>query len=111
MQVDDSGDNSAAPQCVLVCQNRTCRKQGGAKVLAAFQAHTKDLAIAIVGSGCLGQCGNGPMVLVKPQQVWYNRVHPDEVASVVKRHLREGEVIEAMLYRPFHPQAETGKHT
>ncbi|MBV9387127.1 MAG: (2Fe-2S) ferredoxin domain-containing protein [Chroococcidiopsidaceae cyanobacterium CP_BM_ER_R8_30] len=87
---------------VLVCQNRTCRKQGADKVLAAFQAHpVRD--VAVTGYGCLGQCGNGPMVLVIPEQVCYSSVQPSEVPAVVERHLKGGQPIAAMLYSQFHP--------
>ena len=71
---------------VIICQNRTCRKQGSAKVLAAFQ----DLQLAdfnVISASCLGKCGNGPMVLILPDQVWYSRVHPDEVSILIKQHL------------------------
>lgn len=87
---------------VLICQNRTCRKQGANKVLAAFQAQVVP-DVAVVGCGCLGQCGMGPMVQVMPEQVWYCRVHPQEVPAVVERHLIGGQPIKAMLYQKFHP--------
>ncbi|WP_017319398.1 (2Fe-2S) ferredoxin domain-containing protein [Mastigocladopsis repens] len=78
-----------SPKCVRVCQNRTCRKQGAAKVLAAFEAQAVS-GVTVTGCGCLGQCGNGPMVLVLPERVWYSRVHPKEVPLVVEQHLRGG---------------------
>ena len=87
---------------VLICQSNACRKSGAAKVLAAFQNHAVP-NVTIVPSRCLGQCGNGPMVLVEPDQIWYNRVHPDEVPTVVERHLRGGKPVKAMLYTKFHP--------
>ncbi|MBV8886392.1 MAG: (2Fe-2S) ferredoxin domain-containing protein [Chroococcidiopsidaceae cyanobacterium CP_BM_RX_35] len=87
---------------VLVCQNRTCRKQGASKVLSAFQARPVQ-NITVTGSGCLGQCGNGPMVLVIPEQVWYSGVQPSEVPAVIERHLKGGQPIVPMLYPQFHP--------
>ena len=86
---------------VLVCQNRTCRKQNAAKVLTAFQ-QLSDSEVEVVASSCLGQCGNGPMVLVLPEEVWYSGVSAEEVAAITDRHLRGGKPIEAMLYRKFH---------
>ncbi len=86
---------------VLVCQNRTCRKQGAAKVLTAFQKLSGS-EVAIVASSCLGQCGSGPMVLVMPEQVWYCGIRPEEVAAVTEQHLQEGKPVKAMLYRKFH---------
>lgn len=88
---------------VLICQNKTCRKQNAAKVLAAFEAHPI-AEVTITASGCLGQCGNGPMVLVLPDEVWYAKVHPDEVRTVVERHFRQGQPVQAMLYRKLHRQ-------
>ncbi|PPS45244.1 ferredoxin [Chroococcidiopsis sp. TS-821] len=92
-------DQSPSSRCVMVCQNRTCRKQGAARVLAAFQSHPTP-GITIVSSNCLGQCGNGPMVLVLPEQIWYSRVQPAEVPAVVERHLRGGCPVAKMLYSP-----------
>jgi (2Fe-2S) ferredoxin len=86
---------------VLVCQNRTCRKQGAAKVLEAFEKLLGS-EIEVVASSCLGQCGNGPMVLVIPEEVWYCGICPEEVAAVIDRHLRGGTPVKAMLYRKFH---------
>lgn len=86
---------------VRVCQSRACRKQNGTKVLEAFQKFSLPNVI-FTGSSCLGQCGNGPMVLVIPDQVWYSRVHPDEVATVVEKHLLGGHPVQVMLYSKFH---------
>lgn len=91
-----------ASQSVRICQNKSCRRLGSAKVIAAFEANLVE-GVEVVGCGCLGQCGNGPMVLVLPGQVWYSRVHPDEVGAIVDRHLKNGKPISALLYRKFHP--------
>lgn len=97
-----------ATQTVLVCQNRSCRKAGSAKVLAAFQSELSSLAassqveIEIIGSACLGQCGNGPMVLVMPEQVWYYRIQAKEVPAIVQQHLIGGRWVRSLLYPKFH---------
>jgi (2Fe-2S) ferredoxin len=88
---------------VLVCQNRTCRKQGAAKVLAAFEA-ASIADTKVIGTGCLGECGSGPMVRVLPDDVWYSHVQPAEVSLIIEQHLVGGEPIAAMLYRKFHPR-------
>jgi (2Fe-2S) ferredoxin len=82
---------------VLVCQNRSCRKQGAEAVLAAFLA-SPVTNVKVIGSSCLGKCGNGPMVLVMPEQVWYSKVHPGEVTVVVQQHLRGGHPVASMFY-------------
>lgn len=89
---------------VLICQGRSCRKLGAVNVLTAFQ-HSPVTDITVIGSGCLGQCGNGPMVLVTPEQIWYSAVHPKEVPAVVERHLQGGCPIVSMLYPKYHSPA------
>ncbi|MDH6084090.1 (2Fe-2S) ferredoxin domain-containing protein [Umezakia ovalisporum] len=94
---------NSATRCVRVCQSRTCKKQGAAKVLAAFTALPVPNVI-VTASGCLGQCGNGPMVLILPDMVWYSGVIPNEVLLLVEQHLLGGQKVKRMLYHRFHPQ-------
>ncbi|BAZ48502.1 hypothetical protein NIES4103_11100 [Nostoc sp. NIES-4103] len=95
-------DQPTLPKCVRVCQNRTCKKQGAAKVLAAFAALPIP-GVIVMASSCLGQCGNGPMLLVLPDMVWYSGVLPEEVPLVVEQHLLGGQRVKQMLYYQFHP--------
>ncbi len=90
-----------AQNSVLVCQNRTCLKQGAADVLAAFYAQPTS-SYSVTKTGCLGQCSNGPMVRVLPDDVWYWQVQSDEVPAIVTRHLLGGQPVMAMLYPKFH---------
>ncbi|MDJ0726994.1 MAG: (2Fe-2S) ferredoxin domain-containing protein [Prochloraceae cyanobacterium] len=71
---------------VLVCQGRSCKSYGSAAILKAFQAESV-ANVTIVGSGCLARCGNGPMVLMLPEEISYARVCLDEVKILVKQHL------------------------
>ena len=82
---------------VLVCQNTVCRKQGSPKVLKALEAQVSE-AVSVTGSGCLGQCGSGPTVLILPEQTWCLHVQPYLVPSVIKQHL-EGTGDEASTGR------------
>ena len=97
-------EQQSVTRTVLVCQNRTCLKQGSARVLSAFQA-TPISQAEVVASQCLGQCGSGPMVRVLPDEVWYDRVSPEEVGAIVDRHLLKNKPVVAMLYSTFHPAA------
>lgn len=106
MEPDDTSENnSTTSKKVLICQSKTCSKQGAAKVLAAFEAHPVP-NVTITASVCLGQCGQGPMVLVQPEKIWYNRVLPEEVPTIIEKHLQNGQPVKSMLYVKFHPQLE-----
>ncbi len=68
---------------ILICQNRTCRKQGSAQVLKAFQTVATS-EIEIQGTGCLGHCGSGPMVVILPEEIWYTQVVPEDAVTVIE---------------------------
>jgi (2Fe-2S) ferredoxin len=103
-KLDDSITNYPnPPRCVRVCQYRACKNQGAAEVLAAFQALSIP-NVTVTSSGCLAQCGNGPMVLILPEMIWYSDVQPQEVTLVVEQHLLGGQIVKQMLYHRFHPQ-------
>lgn len=50
-------------------------------------------------SGCLDQCGHGPMVVVYPEAVWYWGVQVDDVDEIVRTHLIGGAPVERLVYR------------
>jgi (2Fe-2S) ferredoxin len=89
-------------RCVLVCQNIACRDRGALKVLETFRSYSLT-NWTVRNSGCLGQCGNGPMVLILPEQIWYDRISPEQVDLIVKQHLERGQPVQELLYREFHP--------
>jgi (2Fe-2S) ferredoxin len=87
---------------VLICNHKTCRQQGAEGVLQAFQSELS-AEVQLEVRQCLGQCGNGPMVLILPEQIWYSHVKPQDVARIVEQHLGRGEPVKEKLYREFHP--------
>jgi (2Fe-2S) ferredoxin len=50
-------------------------------------------------SGCMDQCGYGPMVVVYPETVWYAGVRPEDVEEIVQQHLLGGKPVERLRYR------------
>ncbi len=94
--------NSSKKQ-VLICQNRTCRRQGSQQVTAAFQQYSLE-GVEIKKSGCLGECGNGVMVLILPEEIWYWHITPSRVPLIVEQHLKENSPVIELLDPKFHSQ-------
>ena len=86
---------------LVVCLGRSCRKYNSQKVFNNFK---RDIPpdTELISVPCLGQCGNGPMVVVDSDQTWYSQVHPDEVETVIKQHIIGKSPVKAMLYPKFH---------
>jgi (2Fe-2S) ferredoxin len=91
---------------VLVCQHQTCPKQGAVAVLRAFRSNAPS-DVVVKSVGCLGECGNGPMVVILPEEVWYCHVALEDVPKIVEQHLKGGKPVKAKLYRKFHPDTQS----
>lgn len=94
--------DSSQTRCILVCQNRSCQRNGSESVLAAFQALELPHIFAS-GSDCLGQCSSGPTVQVLPDRTWYCRVKVADVATIAAEHLQGDRPVQRLLHPRFHP--------
>ena len=76
----------------------------GLGVHAGLKARAAEAGLAdrvrVNRSGCFSQCGNGPMVVVYPEGVWYAAVSPADAAEIVDSHLVRGEPVERLRFRP-----------
>lgn len=89
----------AFPIAVSLCHGTACCAIGSRDIAAAFeQALEGDEKVKFIKSGCHGFCEIGPLANIRPLGVVYQRVKPSDVAEIVERSLRNGEVIERLLY-------------
>lgn len=76
---------------VLVCVNRDCADRGSLGVLNGLRGHLReaglDRAVRTTRVMCLGRCGEGPVVVVYPDGVWYRRVTVADVPELFASHL------------------------
>ncbi len=64
--------------------------------LAAFQEHDLWGTYKLSSSSCIGPCFTGPSVLVYPESTMYLKVKPEDVAEIIEKHLKGGEVVERL---------------
>jgi len=66
--------------------------------------------IRINKSGCFNQCGNGPMVVVYPDNVWYGGVTLERARRILEEHLVGGRPVEELRYQaPPGPNKNAGR--
>ncbi len=86
---------------VQVCQHRSCLRNRSDEVLIAFRDHQSP-QILVAASGCMGQCSSGPTVHILPDDTWYCRLRPEDVAVIVEQHFGQGQPVAAYLHPRFH---------
>jgi (2Fe-2S) ferredoxin len=94
---------------VFFCVNRredgsACCQNFGAQALRDYaKQRVKELGLAGKGgvrvntAGCLDRCGEGPVVVVYPEGVWYSYVDREDVDEIIDQHLVHGRVVERLL--------------
>jgi len=53
--------------------------------------------VRINRSGCLDRCGEGPLMVVYPEAVWYTFVDMDDLDEIIESHLVNGKVVERLV--------------
>ncbi|MFZ5897843.1 MAG: NADH-ubiquinone oxidoreductase-F iron-sulfur binding region domain-containing protein [Bacillota bacterium] len=88
------------PTQLLVCTSTACISSGGVEIYNALrkEVKTQGLDVDVVRTGCFGFCGLGPVVVAHPGAVFYCRVRPTHVTDIVEKHLKEGQIVEGLLY-------------
>ncbi|MBZ0092520.1 MAG: (2Fe-2S) ferredoxin domain-containing protein [Burkholderiales bacterium] len=52
--------------------------------------------IRVNSAGCLGRCGEGPVIVVYPEAVWYTYVDQEDIDEIVDEHLVNGQVVDRL---------------
>jgi len=80
---------------VFVCQNERdvahplgcCASKGSVALLEALKAQARaqglGASVRINKSGCLGQCEQGPVVVMYPQGIWHTKVSVEDVPAII----------------------------
>jgi NADH:ubiquinone oxidoreductase subunit F (NADH-binding)/(2Fe-2S) ferredoxin/Pyruvate/2-oxoacid:ferredoxin oxidoreductase delta subunit len=56
-------------------------------------------SVKVVATGCNGFCAHGPICVVQPEGVFYERLRPRDVPELVEQHIVQHEPLERLLYR------------
>ena len=87
---------------VTICGGTGCLAYGTQKLIDSFREELakRNLTdkIDFRTSGCHGFCERGPMVVVGPENIFYQRVGLGDAAEIIDKTLLKGEVIDRLLY-------------
>jgi len=88
---------------VLLCAGAGCVSSGEANVREALLDELDQLGLGgevrVVETGCMGICDLGPIAVVHPDGVFYQRLTPDDMRTIAQQHLLKGRVVERLLYQ------------
>lgn len=88
--------------CISICCGTGCRASGGEKVTEAFRNELKrrglEDKVDIRTTGCHGFCERGPIVVIYPSGIFYQKVKPEDVKEIVSETIINNRVVDRLLY-------------
>jgi len=92
---------------IMYCAAAGCVSCGSIEVRDMIKKalHEKDLAgkVEVIGTGCMGLCGEGPLVKILPDNALYQRVDEIVARRIVEEHLVGGNTVDDHLIDTSHP--------
>ncbi len=85
---------------ILVCGGTGCLSNKSVEIaeLLRYEIKKQNLNIDVLMIGCLGLCANGTVIIVKPDNVFYNAAKLSDIDEIVDSHLIHNVKVERLLY-------------
>ena len=88
--------------CITICGGTGCQAYACQEVVEAFRTLLKekklDTKMDLRTTGCHGFCERGPLVVIHPQGIFYQRVKAEDADEVIEKTALAGEIIDRLLY-------------
>ncbi len=88
--------------CITICSGTGCQAYGCEKVTEAFRQEIKQQGLEdkvdILVTGCHGFCERGPLVVIRPKDIFYQRVRVKDIPEIISETIVKGNIIDRLLY-------------
>ncbi|MHC4313996.1 MAG: (2Fe-2S) ferredoxin domain-containing protein, partial [Planctomycetota bacterium] len=89
---------------IMLCAGTGCVSNKSFKIQEALEAelkkHNLQDEVSVVLTGCNGFCAQGPVAVVKPDDIFYQLLTEDDIPHLVEEHFLKGRPVERLLYTP-----------
>lgn len=87
---------------VRVCSTTGCRAGGAAKIIDTLGEEVAkqglDDKVEIKKVGCRGFCEKGPLLVLGPKNIFYQKLKPADIPEIVSETLAKNVVVDRLLY-------------
>ena len=94
---------AAYKSILLVCAGNGCVSSGSLSLYEVMQKEIdkRDLGseIKVVATGCNGFCSRGPICVVQPDGIFYQKLKARHVPELIEQHFVQGQPVENLMYR------------
>ena len=88
---------------LLLCGGTGCHASGAAKVRETLEKelvkHKLDKEIVVIETGCNGFCAQGPLMVVQPEGIFYQKLNSEGIPHLVEEHFLKGRPVKKLFYK------------
>jgi NADH-quinone oxidoreductase subunit F len=88
--------------CITICNGTGCQAYGSKSIVAAFQDEVRkqklEAKVDVKAIGCPGFCERGTLVVIKPQDIFYQRVRVKDVPEILSETIGKGNLVNRLLF-------------
>jgi NADH-quinone oxidoreductase subunit F len=88
--------------CITICGGTGCHAYGCLKVAQAFKDEIKNQglqdSVDVRTTGCHGFCERGPIVVIQPKGVFYQKIKLEDIKEVIAETIVGKKIIDRLLY-------------
>ncbi|MDJ0884412.1 MAG: NADH-quinone oxidoreductase subunit NuoF [Desulfobacterales bacterium] len=88
---------------LMVCGGTGCHATGSIAVIDRLREEVaaRDLAdkVRVVETGCNGFCAAGPIMVVHPGDIFYQRLKTDDIPDIIEEHILKGQPVKKHFYK------------
>ena len=89
---------------LMLCTGTGCVAGGSFRLKAALEGELARQGlqgeVSVVATGCNGFCGQGPLMVVKPDDVFYGFLEAEDIPHLVTEHFLKGRPVEKLMFVP-----------
>ncbi|PPA79329.1 MAG: NADH dehydrogenase I subunit F [ANME-2 cluster archaeon HR1] len=95
-------DKDPDKPCITICGGTGCHASGCENVISAFKQGLETEGVSdridIRVTGCHGFCERGPIVIIFPQGIFYQKVAPEDAKEIINETVVNGKILDRLLY-------------
>ncbi|NQU15770.1 MAG: NADH-quinone oxidoreductase subunit NuoF [Desulfobacteraceae bacterium] len=100
--LDDLSPDERDKKHLLICGGTGCHATGSIKVIEALREEIAKKGLldkcSVIETGCNGFCAQGPVMVVQPDGIFYEKLKVDDASEIVEEHLFNGRFIERLMF-------------
>jgi NADP-reducing hydrogenase subunit HndC len=94
---------------LMVCAGTGCVAGGAFQIMEELKKEITSRGlkdeVSVVATGCNGFCGQGPLMVVVPDNIFYGWLTIDDIPHLVEEHFLKGRPVQKLMFTP--PEEKT----